>query len=329
MLTHLKDIGTRTAMFEVSPISDIDIKNVLSVIEKFYGESFTSATICPIANESQLRSELVLAVPDLVALAAQLKTLLETEYSSIFVPRLGLADLEINHRIAVLYAISLFMGRPTSTGKVDRRVAWDVKVRESGASTFSEHADEADLHTDTQYYPEPERYTMLYCVTPAKCGGGISSVRDVSSIKSQLQQTSDGMSALRLLSEIELPFKVPAVFTQTGSFDADEVTFAKVFGTRPTIRYRSDTLKKGLALYPELDTMQLREALNTLSGVLQAQQHISQYYQEADGCSFMNNHEALHGRQKFTDIDRYVVRIRIADDVSIDAAQFIPHDKVV
>ena len=65
-------------------------------------------------------------------------------------------------------------GWPTPTDRVNRQIIWDIKKRDLPAgqvSTFSENADEAKLHTDTQYFPNPERYTLLYVVRPAEDGG--------------------------------------------------------------------------------------------------------------------------------------------------------------
>ena len=45
-------------------------------------------------------------------------------------------------------------------------------------ATFSEHDREAAFHTDTQYYPIPERWFALYVMAPAQCGGGLSVMCD-------------------------------------------------------------------------------------------------------------------------------------------------------
>ncbi len=321
MLEHVRDLGNRTAEVALKPFEIKEISAVLAILKKFYGEDLAPAAIVPLSNENELRREIGAAAPSIAAVAATLRDRLESSHSCILVERCGLADLEVTQRVAILYAMSLCIGHPTSTSKVDRRVAWDVKVRQAvKASTFSEHAGEADLHTDTQYYPNPERYMLLYCIKPANCGGGISSMRDVDSICEQLQSSQEGRWAMAILLRKELPFKVPAVFTSNGSHDANEVTLAKVLGERPRIRYRTDTLENGLAAHPSYSTPEVRRALDVFRNVLDTAEAKTEHFVQEDGLLIMNNHEALHGRKAFTDPERHFVRIRIAGDASLDQA---------
>ncbi len=323
MLDYQEHLGHRTASAKLPAFSDSEIQAALGVLQRFYGADLKPAVIVPLDNEDSLRDAIEAVAPGVAACGRELRAALDTSHSSLIVERCGLAHLPSNDRISVLYALSLFMGHPTATSNVDPRVPWDVKVRPSvKASTFSEHAGEADLHTDTQYLPEPERYMLLYCIKPAACGGGISSMRDVESICAQMQVTEDGRWAMDLLMGQELPFKVPAVFTRDGSHDTTEVTFAKVLGGSPRIRYRSDTLENGLAARPDYDTPDVRRALGILRQTLETAGEKVEYPVGADGLLAMNNHEALHGRKEFTDAERHFVRIRIAGVAPLDAAHF-------
>ena len=77
---------------------------------------------------------------------------------------LGLAGLSEAHRNAVLYAIALTQGFPTSTDQRTKRVAWDVRARPGSQSkfvTFSERTGNADMHTDSSFYPMPEEQFLI------------------------------------------------------------------------------------------------------------------------------------------------------------------------
>ena len=55
-----------------------------------------------------------------------------------------------------LMSLALFLGTPTATDVVDKKIIWPVKPVHYAAgrlTTISEDAYTADLHTDTQYFP--------------------------------------------------------------------------------------------------------------------------------------------------------------------------------
>lgn len=316
-LTHLRDLGPRVGEFAVAPLAGDQVAAVLEVLAGHYGSDLDPARLVPPVREAELRADLAARAPQLADLAAALHEALEGAYRAVIVPRLGLEPLPLADRSALLFALSVSLGRPTATDRLDRRVVWDVKVRpgklENGSvSTFSEHPYEADLHTDTQYFAEPERYVLLYCLAPAACGGGISSMRDVQCVRQALNRTADGRWALHYLTGRDLPFRVPAVFTETGSASRTEVTFAPVFGIWPAIRFRSDTLRRGLDLHPEFETPELQRALGILDAELANHDRLVSVRMSADSLQVLNNHESLHGRSPFTDYNRHVLRIRVA-----------------
>lgn len=318
LLSHCRDLGPGMGEFTLHPFAREQIEATLAVLAQHYGGEIDPGLLVPPEGDSALRADLALRAPVLFDLAHSLRDLLEGEYSALVLPRLGLGELPLPVRSALLFALAVSLGQPTATDKVDRRVVWDVKVREAkmasnSVSTFSEHPFEADLHTDTQYFADPERYMMLYFITPAACGGGISTMRDLRCLRRSLAATAEGRWAMDYLTDRPLPFRIPAVFTETGTADKVEVTFAPIFGERPAVRYRSDTLKKGLALYPELNTPDLRRALDTLNTEVAQQDKLVALQMPADSLKVLNNHHALHGRSPFSDYNRHVLRIRVAE----------------
>lgn len=317
-LTHLGDIRPRIGTFAVAPLTSDQIDAALGVLKDQYGPNLSSDHLVPLNDADALRARLVRDASQLIELADEMRHALEGEYSALVIPSMGLAHLPLPMRSALLFALSIGLGTPTATDKVDRRVVWDVKVREekvanNSASTFSEHAYEAQLHTDTQYFDRPERYMMLYVVAPAECGGGISSMRALQCLLEELSATAEGRWAMDYLTDRDLPFRIPSVFTRDGQAGSTEVTFAPIFTKRPAIRYRLDTLQKGLEAYPELDVEDLRRALDIVNSAACNEERLVKMAMPADSLQLLNNHEALHGRTSFTDYNRHVLRIRIEE----------------
>lgn len=328
MLTHVQDLGFRAGQFAVDPLPVQEISAILAVIAEFYGPDVTPATLVPHADEAGLREQVRRAAPSVASIAGRIRAALESDYSGILIPRIRLDHLDVARRSLVLFALTLCLGRPTATDRIERRIVWDIKARGQALKaghvpTFSEHAYEADLHTDTQYFSEPERYLLLYFVKPAACGGGVSQLRDMRCLKAQLERTEEGCWALDFLSRQELPFRIPTTFTATASPDTVEVTFARIFGNRPGIRYRTDTLERGLAAFPDYDTPEVRKALGILQAEVENRDLRLDSYIEADSILIINNHEVLHGRGEFSDHGRHALRIRIADDEPQDETRVI------
>lgn len=316
-LVKIKLIGHRIASVALAQLDAAQIAASLAVLQQHYGGNIAPEHLVPPARCDELRTDLAARAPQLVDLASELHEALEGTLSAIVIPRVGISHLPLHDRAAVLFALSVALGEPTATDKVDRRVVWDVKVRkekvaDNSVSTFSEHPYEADLHTDTQYFPEPERYMMLYVVAPARCGGGVSRIRSLECLRNELAATDEGRWAIDYLTGRELPFRIPAVFTHDGKGDRTEVTFASIFHRRPEVRYRIDTLNRGLQLYPELDTPELRKAIGLVDQAMNNPDRLLQLAMESDSLQLLNNHTALHGRSPFSDYERHVLRIRIA-----------------
>lgn len=68
------------------------------------------------------------------------------------------------------------IGDPVSHDQQNSFV-WDIKKRfnlNQSVPTYSEHANEASLHTDSQYREKPEDAFALLSLESAACGGGAS-----------------------------------------------------------------------------------------------------------------------------------------------------------
>ena len=316
MLTSISRIG-KIAFAKAAIDWNTDLDSILEILLKHF-DSFNGNGFYAHPNEVQLRTELA-RVP---ALAHFTEGLLGLRTHGAVIYNLGLAGLPEDRRNAALYAITLMLGYPTSTDQRTGRVAWDVRARpveeiDGRFTTFSERIGSADMHTDSSFYPMPEEQFILYVVNAASCDGGHSLLVDGEDIFEALQRTEEGRKAFDLLSTTPVPFRVPAIYAAGDS--NVEVHVAPVFGpsrrpgTRFTMRWRYDSIKKGLDARPDLDTPALRAALALMNEVAE---HGAVRFKDqlpTDTLMLADNHHMLHGRTTYTDERRHLIRIRISD----------------
>ena len=175
MLAFVKDAGYRIGEFEFNAgwLTNAE-KSTRDVLATHYGDvAHTPEKLSDEIDLSHLRADVLRTFPGIASASETIKDLLETRYSALILKkrpgRPGPGPAAPHPVPAVPGA-----GWPTPTDRVNRQIIWDIKKRDLPAgqvSTFSENADEAKLHTDTQYFPNPERYTLLYVVRPAEDGG--------------------------------------------------------------------------------------------------------------------------------------------------------------
>ncbi|MGV7208350.1 TauD/TfdA family dioxygenase [Oxalobacteraceae bacterium A2-2] len=291
-----------------------DQNAIVAIVSRYFAD-YNGNGFYPHPDEVLLQRELR-TVPALQHLQRHLRY---TGARGLAITGLGLAGQPEARRNAVLYAIALSLGFPTSTDQRTRRVAWDIRARPGSAGqhrfvTFSERVGNADMHTDSSFYPMPEEQFLLYVVRAARCGGGASLLIDVDDIHAELQRTGAGRAAFALLSEAPVPFRVPSVYA--ASEEQVEVELAPVFerlGQTLAMRWRYDAILKGLAARPALDTPALRAALELLNEVIE--QHVPRFHQQLadDTLLWADNRRTLHGRDTYIDPERHLIRIRIAD----------------
>ena len=318
MLTSIRTIGGRIGEVTAAALPGREVDSVLALLAQRYGSLADPDVLVPHPDLDMWSGLLRRTAPGLDALARALRVALEGPYCALIVPQLGLDRLDPAARCFLLFALSLCIGRPTPTDRLSQRIVWNLRARpdrmaDGTASTFSEHNEEALLHTDTQYYAAPERYVLQYFVRSAGCGGGVTWLRDGACVVRGLERTASGRRALGLLTHTPLPFRIPAAFTADGHGSTLELTHAPIFGARPAIRFRVDTLEAGLAAFPDRATADVRDALHTLYAELEDPRERVERALQPDTLLLINNHEGLHGRTGFTDLSRHAVRIRIAE----------------
>ena len=324
MLTSISRIG-KIVFADAAIDWNTDLDSILEILLKHF-DSFNGNGFYAHPNEVQLRTELG-RVP---VLAHFTEGLLGLRTHGAIIHDLGLAGLPEERRNAALYALTLMLGYPTSTDQRTGRVAWDVRARpatEGGSrfTTFSERVGNADMHTDSSFYPMPEEQFVLYVVHAARCDGGKSLLVDGDDIYDALQRTDEGRAAFDLLCTTPVPFRVPAVYA--AGEETVEVHVAPVFGpvTRAASRYsvkpaprfamrwRYDSILKGLDARPDLATPALCDALALMNEVVEKGAVRFEEQLPDDTLMLVDNHHMLHGRTTYTDERRHLIRIRISD----------------
>lgn len=294
-----------------------DLDAIFDILSKRF-DNFNDNGFYAHPDEVQLRAELG-KVATLAHLTEGLRGL---GAHGVVLGNLGLKGLPEERRNAALYALTLMLGYPTSTDQRTGRVAWNVKARPVGAdggrfTTFSERVGSADMHTDSSFYPMPEEQFVLYVVHAARCNGGQSLIVDGEDIHAALQATEEGRAAFELLSTTPVPFQVPAIYA--AGDEQVEVHIATVFGpprrpgARFTIRWRHDSIQKGLAARPDLDTPAVRRAVETMHAIVEGGAARFEDHLADDTLMLIDNHHTLHGRTTYADEDRHLIRIRISD----------------
>lgn len=293
---------------------------IFEVLEAHFGKGCTSHELIPPRDSNALALDLMQASKPLANLARDAATLIAAGACCVIIPELGLTDVPLEDKRKALYALSAAMGAPSSTNPRTQEVVWEVKdVRRAASAdpqhegrywSFSETNDEATYHTDTQYFPDPERFFLLYFHEVASCGGGVSSARNVVQLKDVMMRSAEGREALAFFHEQALPFRIPTLFTSDGRPETREYTFAPIFGSDVYCRFRHDTLQKGLDDNPEYDTPEARRHLAYWQSLLADAPGEVRKFMPRDSLMIIDNHRALHARSAFEDPRRLVIRIR-------------------
>lgn len=295
-----------------------DARAILEVLEAHHPGALSDyALVRPLPTQTQrtaLRAELAQASPRLADFAQQGRRAM-AEVHAVYVPEFGLRAYDVNTRSLLVYAFTVLLGDATATDPRLGRVIWDIKVRateEDYYSTFSETDREAAYHTDTQYYPTPERALVLYCMQQAQCGGGWSSVCNAQRLREDIASRARWID--EILTSHLVPFRVPSVFCTDENPDAVQATLAPLFADEPLIRYRRDTILSGFKHFPELGHPDVLRAIEAFESELARCTYAAEFLVPDDGLMLVDNHGALHARTSFSDPRRHFLRIRMKWD---------------
>ncbi|MBV1706741.1 MAG: TauD/TfdA family dioxygenase [Hyphomicrobiales bacterium] len=293
-----------------------DIPAATATTREFAPEFADSADLTPMDNVSGLaglyRARLRETTPRIFALAEVVSRRLANRDMAVIVPSLGVAHYALGEQRFVLFALSHLLGSPTATEPRTRRVLWDVKPRRDlnvAFATYSEHANEAELHTDNTFSAHPEASFFLYVVQEAQCGGGLSYFSNGMRIRDHLARTASGRAAIDLLGRTPVSFRVPSTLSQNPA--VPEYISATIFAERPEIRFRQDVILSGLKARPGPDSADVEVAVNRVADAAQSVR-TSELKLPTGGIAFVDNHNALHGRSGFEDKGRHLIRVRMS-----------------
>ena len=306
-----RDIVLMAGTIDLSP----DVSGVVAATRDLVPNLKTSADLVPLDGETgraeHYRARLRETAPRVAEFAENVRRLFENGTMAAVAPSLGLERQPLEAQRHVLFALSQLLGAPTATGPRDRRVLWDVKVRAATRgqfTTFSEDDSEAELHTDNGFSADPEPIFFLYVVQAASCGGGTSYFANGWRIRDRLMRTSRGRDALALLGEAQIRFRVPPVFCHDA--DVPEYNAATVFGDRPKMRFRQDVILRGLDANPASGNDDICDAVHLVTDTALAVKTTNRTL-PTGAIAFVDNHDALHGRSRFSDAERHLIRVRI------------------
>lgn len=224
-------------------------------------------------------------------------------------------DIDNNQiKMSFFLCICLIVGVPVEHNKGKEDYIWEIKVKQieqklSYLSTFSEHNLVANLHTDTQYHLHPEKYISLFTIKQARCGGGKTILLDFYEVLKTLQETDEGRLCLKILQDSRFPFAVPTVFAQYKS--NQEIIYSSIISNNFTIRYRYDTIHKGLIVANIPKTDKRYWALSFFENHIAKHPKQKLFHLQENHIIFINNHRFLHGRTSFQDITRHLLRTRL------------------
>lgn len=203
------------------------------------------------------------------------------------------------------YEVVTRLGTPSEHNKGKKDYVWKItpKNTQSTIQTFSEHNKRADLHTDSQYRIYPEKYFSLSSIRQANCGGGKSILLDSAKILTQIKEKND-----KLLSHLKSPY--PIAIPEIFKLDDKQFIEIPLLESGNRIRYRHDTIKKGLELNGYKRGNPKLKAFEYLTQEIQKSNKIESFVLKVGQILIIDNHRMLHGRTTFLDQKRLLYRVR-------------------
>jgi hypothetical protein len=209
-------------------------------------------------------------------------------------------------------ALSSILGRPTRTDQRKSQIAWPIHFDPTAGEnpTFSQTMGEAEYHTDTQYFAEPERYFGLFCVVSDKPGKGTNHLVDGAALRRKIE--SQDPELVSLLQQ-DYPFRVPTAFTKNASDDDVEIIWAPILQNDGSVRYRKDTIERAMKLPGISISKEQRESLRIFDKMIAGVEPFEHHLQPGEAI-FVNNHNLLHSRTPYDDPRRLLYRVRMEPD---------------
>ncbi|MDL4861084.1 TauD/TfdA family dioxygenase [Halomonas elongata] len=298
----------------ISGLSNVEWDKVFDSFKRLvepsaHHKKLTSKLLTETHLSDHLRQVLLGENPGLRKVQSILLRAMSEKKHLIHIRSLGLKYKSADEQAIGFAAISLTMGLPLAADKESGKVVWDVMNRERRSSaypTFSEGTGEAAYHTDTAFYKWPARYFGLYCRKPAVCGGGVNRFCNAAELRRRLTGDPAYSWIVKTLCETNAIFRVPSSFMKG---NGEEFVEARVFDDDIAIRLRLDSIVKGFQLKYGRQDEKLLRAINDFLFLADMPENRIKIKLEEDSAIYINNHEVLHYRDRFTDSARHLMRI--------------------
>lgn len=221
-------------------------------------------------------------------------------------------NLPVSCRGQALEDFVRLMGDPVLHALSDTSFICDIKKKveiTSAFPTYSEHSEEAFLHTDSAYKETPEDAFILYCIKPAACQGGMTTILSLSDIYNEMAAHPCSQLLLRELANTRYPYMVPSIF-KTRRDVVDEFIHEPILEPSQKIRFRRDTIQKSLSRIASTLSEDAIAAFELFTSLIKNSQKTLKVNLAAGDLLVMNNRTMLHGRTAFNDSTRHLLRIR-------------------
>ncbi len=312
----MRDMSNNTIRhLDLSSTSDYD--KALVPLDKLVKKHGTANSVFARLGRLPIREIFKSGAPEAFTQIISLRENLDSEGVAVLhETQVERVDDELAQMISI--AIASTFGEPTKTDQLDDRIAWPIKYDSTitVTPTFSQALGEAAYHTDTQYFENPEKYFGLFCITSDNEGKGTNLlVNGVEAVEAFTERYGEEAAAVL---NTKYPFRVPSAFTKGGRDTDVEVVWAPIFSKETqSIRYRKDTILRALGAAAGVAiTDQQYEVLTQFDDFLKDTKAVGYHLEPSDGI-LVNNHRMLHARTFFDNPDRFLYRVRMADETEL------------
>lgn len=319
----------------VSSVVEIDVDDratwwewerasIRAALTDHFGRELTGESLTEPPDPASLRSQLRMAAPMLTAITDQIRNAFDGGACAVVVPALGVADEATDEQRKALFTLAALLGDVMANHPRDS-VVWDVRNRAALSDARPKASDSdraAGYHTDAGYLRMPPRYFLLYAAQAARCGGGVSLLRDGRILLDQLAETEQGRAAIRTLSEV-VPRRVSESLKDVAFMADDGFQYSAVLGDKPMWRWSAGRTRPGSKRWagkeptstvikdsPHYSAEAIRQAIDTVAALLKHGRGEFRLTVPTDALLLVDNHIALHARTAFTDQERLLFRIR-------------------
>lgn len=314
--TPLATARPTTCVAEVHPYAGaswwLDERAAIRVVlAEHYGCDLGGLELGEPRDPARLRLRLRAAAPGLGAVADRVRSAFRQDGAcAVLVPSLGTAAGDLDQRRKALFALSALLGDPMANHP-DETVVWDVRNRNLGKvrPKASDSDRRAGYHTDAGYLPVPPRYFLLYAARAARCGGGISLIKDGRIVLHELARSEQGRAAIEVLRQ-PVPRRVSRNLERYSDLRADGFLHVPMLADGPVWRWSAGRTKSVLDTHPELSAPGLPEAIDLAHREIKHGPGEFRVRLDTDSLLLIDNHVALHARTAFTDPERTLFRIR-------------------